>query len=242
MTLRDDMVFTPDIGPQRKPAAPVRAREERKLAGAKKRKGVLSKLRAARALKKRRVRKRRARSGGRMIRAARGGGAALARGAAGAGGRAALGNPIGLIVAGLIVAGVVTLRLVSGKPLEGTGAMLNRMILGDMDDEARAKMAVRQRFQGDSDLTRIVGQEKRTNVQMTSIANDMFKLETQQQKGASLLREEFPTNNVLDMLILRARDKFVELWGSEGGAMKAQEVADRIGSRYTGKKAASGGR
>lgn len=243
MTLRDDMVFIPSLGPPHQPTAQVRARQERKLAGTKKRRGVLAKLRAARTMKRRKTRTRRKKSGNRMVNVARGGASSLARGAAARIGGRAIATPIGAVLGALLVAGIVTLRLATGKPLEGTGAMINRMVLGDMDDEARAKMAVRQRFQGDDDLARIraADGDAGANVQLTSVADDLVKMETRNQVGASLIREAFPVNNIVDMLIVRAKDKWLELWKGEGGPAKLDEVMERVGS-HTGGRAIGGGR
>lgn len=126
-------------------------------------------------------------------------------------------------VKALVTAGLVTLRLASDKPLEGTGAMLNRIFLGDLDDEARAKMATRQKIQGDADLARIIGQEGGANSQIASVANDLFALAKRRELGRSLLEEEFPANGLLDMLIVRARDAFMRAWNGSGGPQRVEK-------------------
>ena len=241
MTLRDDMVFAPDIGPQRLPNARTRAREERRLAGARKRGGLFRRLRAARALRKSKPGARRARSGSRLGSIARRGVGGLARAGVQRAGLAAFASPVGLAVGALLIAGVTTLRLASGQPLEGTGEMLNRMILGDMDDEARAKLTTRQTFKGDSDIARVVGSDGRVNSQVASIGNDVFELNKRREVGASLLREEFPVNSILDMLILRGKKAFLDVWNGSGGPDKVTEVAARIGSHVVGGMAAGAG-
>ena len=231
MTLTDDMVFEPSIGEERVASAPTRARVERRLAGANRRGGVMSKLRAANQVRRGIRAYRAAKSSGRVVRMARAGASGLSRGVGRLGARAA-GTPVGLVVGALLVAGVVALRLGSGQPLEGTSEQISQMLLGDKDDEARAKMRTRQQFSGDSDLTRIAGQEGISN-QMQGVFEDLYKINKRSVDGEELFRREFPANNVLDMLIVRARDKFVSLWNGTGGDAQVQELANRIGS-HTG--------
>ena len=228
MTLRDDMVFAPDLGPQHTPTARVRAREERHLDMAKRRGGVLAKARAARRLQRSRKMKRRAKSGRRSVGAARAGVRGLAARGAARGASRLLANPIGAVVAAVVVAGIAAVRLATGEPLEGTGEMINKMILGDMDDEARAKMATRQLLQSDSHLTRIAGIEGSANSQIASLGDDLFKLNKEKEIGASLLRREFPANNTLDMLILRAAEAFRAGWNGTDG----EGAVDRFKTKY----------
>jgi len=240
MTQRDDMVFAPDIGPQRAASARVRAREDRALARARKRGGVLSKLRSAHQISRLRPMSRAARSASRVGAFARSGAAGAARGASRLGARA-LATPIGAIAGAVLVAGVVALRLATGEPLEGTGAMVNRMILGDMDDTARAKTATRQQLQGDSELTRIVGVEGKANSQIVAIADDLFKLNKRDELGASLLREAFPANSTLDILIARAAQAFRDAWvGADGPGATAQFKAKYKSARNIADGKASG--
>jgi hypothetical protein len=169
--------------------------------------------------------------------------AGLARGAATrVGARLAVANPVGLLVTALVVAGTVALRLGTGTPLEGLGESLNSALLGDVDDKARANMTVRRRFQSDEALSYIAGEEGRNkpNPQLARLADDLTKMETRREIGASLLRKEFPANNILDMLILRARDAIKSTWNALGGDDKAEEAMRRIGSHANADNKAGG--
>ncbi len=212
MSRRDDMVFRPSLGKSHQAAAPVRAREDRELLRTKRRGGIgrrLATARVARAASRRRAKKARAR----RLKVARSG----LRGATSAAARRAAATPVGAIAAILVVAGIVGLRLISGQPLEKTGEQLNKIFLGDMDEEARARMAVRQRLSGDSEIARIVGQEGRVNSQIASIADDLFRLEKKRQDAATLFKNEFPVNSLLDNLILRFVALFKSSWKEAGG-------------------------
>jgi multidrug efflux pump subunit AcrA (membrane-fusion protein) len=204
------MVMRPSIGQQTLPTAPVRARFERQMAKATSRKSRLSRLAQVAAQQKALRRMAISKSGRAAFAAARGIGA-VAEGAMVRAGSTLLFNPIGLVLAGVAIAGVVALRIASGKPLEGTGAQINRMVLGDMDDEARARMAVGQRIMGDDRLLEIMGKEGKVNAQIKAIRSDMLAQETEREIGASRLREGFPVNGIVDMVILRMQNLWNDL-------------------------------
>ena len=232
MAGRDDMVIRPRLDEQRA-AAPTRAREERRIAGARNRRGIfarIAKARAARSLRRRR----RARSGGRRVRAARSGAPGLLRGTAstvGRGaGRAAVANPVGAIVAALVVAGVVATRLVSGQSFENIGQQVNNILLGDLDEGARASAETRNRLGGDSDIARIIGQEGRVNSQIAALHKSLARMAKRDALGASLIRSEkgMQVDSTLDILIVRARDKFLEAWSGNGGNDSIEKVRRKL--------------
>lgn len=249
MTSRDDIVFRPSIGPNPVAAARVRAREERDIRRAGGKRGLFGKLARRAALKKARRRRAlersRAKARAAAGRGARGVGGVAARGAArglaarGAGRAAA--TPIGAVVTGIAVAVITATRLIQGKPLENMGNELEKMLLGDYPDEARATMATRRQMQGDEHLLRIAGLEGgQPNSQITSIFEDLKKINKRHEVGKTALRREFPANNALDMLILRARDKWVEIWNSEGMTSKAENIREKIGDIHVKKGRGSG--
>lgn len=244
---RDDMVMSPSIGRQREPTAATRARDQRRMERTR-RGGTMQQLARTRAARSLARKRRAARAGARRVAAARAGRRGLIRGAAkgtfmtrgmrkgaaliGKTGRQVVGGPaigaLGATVIALVVAGMVTLRLATGQPFEGMGEQLNKMFLGDMDEEARAKIAVRNQLQGDPALARIVGQQGQVNSQIASIAQDLHKLRKREELGATLFRQEFPTNNIMDMLILRAASVFKRAWNSNGGP----DATERFRNNY----------
>jgi hypothetical protein len=160
------------------------------------------------------------RGAGTAVRAAGGRAVAMA-------GRAAVANPVGLVITGLIAAGIVALRLGSGKTFEQMGDEMNNMLLGDLDEAARAKMTVRNRFQGDAILTRIRSQSGKQNVQMNRIAEDLFRVEKQYEDGKALIQRELPVNGTFDMLILRAQEAFSKAWKAIGGDETYERVVEK---------------
>jgi hypothetical protein len=231
------MVFQVDLGPRQKPSARTRAREDRELARQQRRGGMLDRLRRAHRINRRRKAMQRIRAERRRGAVSRMGrrGMGTAIRSAGAGiarrvGGALVKNPIGAIVALLVVGGVVALRLGTGKSFEQMGSELNHMFLGDMDDDARARMTVRHRFQGDQMLTRIRSQSGATNAQMNRIADDLFNYERQLERGKSLIEREFGVNGTWDMLILRFAEGFKKVWSQNGGQDKWQQVIDAAGA------------
>lgn len=228
MSKADDMVVVPELATTQRAAAQLRARVERRLDAEHKAGGAVSKLRRARS----RYVKTRAstKAGRRMMRSpARGvvgravGGTAV-RVAAQTAGRAVIANPIGAAVAALTIAAVAAARLVHDEPFEGLAEDLNKAFFGDLDDEARAKMAVRKRMSGDQYLQLVAANAGQVTGQMASIARDLTELQKQYEIGAAALRREFPIDSTFEQLVLRIRDAVKEGLGESGIAKWAKAL------------------
>lgn len=169
----------------------------------------------------------RARSARRATGAARAG----ARGAARAGARGAAraaASPAGLIVATILVAGVVALRLGTGQPLEGTGADINRWLLGDADDKARAMTAARGEISGNPDVAAIAAQAGGITPQIERLVQGTYEMRLRDEKGRSRISEEFPVDGMLDHLILRAEAAFKSAWSASGGDAAVARLAANL--------------
>ena len=144
-------------------------------------------------------------------------------------------NPIGLAVTALVVSGAVIARLASGRSFENMGENLSHMLLGDEPEKARASMDARQHIAGNENLARIAGQEGAATAQMKSIYDDIAKLRENEYKGASALRRAagMQANGTMDILILRAKKLWLELWAGSGGDEKVEKLGrawrERVG-------------
>jgi len=234
---RDDMVIRPRLDGGDRAAAPVRAREERRLYRGKKKGRLFGRMVKARMGRKaaRRaggaLKARRAAKLARASRAAAGAGRGAAAAAARGGARAAASNPIGWIVAAVVVVGAVAGRLISGRSFENMGANINKVLLGDLDEQARAASDTRQRFAGDSQLAEIVGKEGRVNSQVSSIFTDLKNMRERELRGASLFREDkaFQGNStILDQLIVRGADAIKKGWD----ALDGNGRVEKLGKNY----------
>ena len=223
---RDDIVITPSLD-QVRASAPVRAREERRLSGAKSKRGILSRIAKARASQKLIRRGRVLRTAARRGAVSRFGVGGMVRGARAA---ASALNPIGAIVTASVVAAAVITRLASGQSFENMGQQVNNILLGDLDDEARAAIGTRKRLSGDSDIARIVGQEGGVNSQISSVFKDLKDLQKRDEVGASKLKSEkgMQVNGNLDILIIRAKNKFLEAWNGNGGDEAVEELRRKL--------------
>lgn len=224
MSGRDDMVIRPRL---KAPvaSAQVRSREERRIDRLKRKGGLLHRLLRARAVRGR-SRRRRMRSVKRTGSLARSG-AGLARNTAA---RGAVMNPIGATIAVAAVAAAAAVRLATGRSFENMGQAINNILLGNMDEEARANLQTRKRLGGDSDIARIIGQEGRVNSQILSLHKDLAAMAKRDMVGASLIRSEkdMQVNNTLDMLLLRAEAKWHEEWRGSEGPNALKEILQKI--------------
>jgi hypothetical protein len=130
--------------------------------------------------------------------------------------RSAFSSPKAMILFGLTAGAVATERLLSGRPLAGTGEELNRILLGDRDDKARALRHTREYMESNEEAMIAVGRAGGDAVpeDIKNIGLDYYKRELRKEKGLSKLREAFPADNVVDMLILRMTDGLRSAWTS----------------------------
>ena len=236
MTLRDEMIFRPNLGARQQPSARTRAREASQHDRARRKRGPLRYMRNAQLLRKRKRRLAELKRQQRIRGATRAGRSGLVRGAVRSvarsavrmAGRAVMLNPIGMIVTALLAGGMVLLRLGSGKTFEQMGDEMNNMLIGDLDEQARARMTVRHRFQSDEMLARIRGQSGKHNAQINRIAQDLFRVEKQYEDGKALIEREFGVNGTWDMIILRAIQSFGKAWHALGGSDKMERFVEKV--------------
>ena len=133
------------------------------------------------------------------------------------------GRLIGAVGGGKLMMVAVSLlvvqRLASGQSFENAGAHLNRKLLGDLDDKARAGITVRKRLSADSDLAYMRGQDEKFATEIEAISESMYDFELRREQFRSRVMEDkhFQVNSTLDQLILRARDAFLTMWNASGG-------------------------
>lgn len=204
MTSRDDMVFRPSIGRRLQGAsAPVRAREERALEDRRRRRGLARRIAIARAARSRSRRKQRQ---------------AAAK-------RARFDIPLsGLAIGVGLAAGLIATRIVTGQPLEKTGQDVRNIIYGDLDVDSMAARDARMQLSGNRDVLRIIGQEGKVNAQIGSVAEDLKKLAKIRRLGEKRIREAFPVDSILDMLILRLVSFVKQSFKSSGGEKSIQKL------------------
>lgn len=119
-------------------------------------------------------------------------------------------TPTGAVMTFAALAVGTFTRLATGDPLAAPGEALNRMILGDEDDAARAKRHTREWLESNEDAMLTVGRavERGDNVpdDIVSIGQGYFQRELTREKGLSKLREAFPIKSVLDMAVDRVKE------------------------------------
>lgn len=219
MSSRDDLVLRPSIGGDLAATASRRAGDAGKMDRAG---GLIARVRERSMLRRSLATSVRAAAARGAVSVARFG----VRGAASAAARGVASAP-GLILAALVVGGITAIRLGTGQPLEGLGSEINRIVLGDADDEARARMATREQLTGDSQIARIVGQEGQVNQQIRRVFDDLYGLNRRNEIGASLLREAFPVNSALDLMILAAAEALRAAFNGSGGPAAMDKLRDR---------------
>lgn len=213
MAEADDMVFSPSFGKIAAPTAKQMAQEDRRLFKATDKRSLVSKLevlKARRELERQRAQRKRQR----RVRQFRAGAVAAGRGNL----KSAVTTGVGAAAAVLVVGSLVALRLASGRSFENMGAKVNQILLGDIDDKARAKIATRRQLASDSDLARIIGTQGAVNSQIASVAQDLNRLNYERERAVSAFREDprFQDNGIFDQMIERAKSLILSAFGEKG--------------------------
>lgn len=216
---RDDMVFSPTaealgtVGGARS-----QIRQQRRIDRImRKRHGRLARMARVRAATKRR----------RIVRAARSRvGSSLAR----RGASRILMTPPGWVIAALVVLGAVVLRLATGRSYENIGQKINDVILGDLDDEARALIAARGEVIQDGGLMEQIAREDKIGSHARRLlAYHTRRARIEQKAWAAIMRDkDMQVNGILDMIVIRLADGVKEFFTK--GAGKAE--VDKLKQAY----------
>lgn len=210
---RDDMKMTPRVG-LGAGSTRERANEERRSKqAARKRRGLLSRLRRVRALRQaRRVRK------GRAGRAGRGGVGIGAKSALKAGSRGLMMRagsraiPVvgwALLAVDVLVQGVKLdkrFRGRSGRLVEAEDA---HTVMGVLDEEAIANAEALNFVESDADLLRSIGRAGKMSSSMATVVEKIKALALARAHGADLIRRDphfDSADSLLDKIILRANE------------------------------------
>ena len=115
------------------------------------------------------------------------------------------------------------------------------MLLGDMDERARAKRTVRDAVSGDLDLARIQGITGKHNQQIAKIMRDMYAMEYRNEVGATIMRREFRVPSTLDLLIEQVAKSFERKWREIGGPWAFDRMMTAMAPIFQGARLMSGG-
>lgn len=228
MSGRDDIQFIPDLGPRRQATALGRKAEAQQLQMLEQKKaGLVKQLAKRAAIRKGIIKMRKHRKLARKARLARG----MARMAGKAAVSVAARTPWGRIAIGVaIVVGVtvaVGVKLHTGKTLGQLGEEINRTMLGDADDEARAASTTRRQIM-DNPYVQMETAVSGNSGYALQMYDRLYVDNLNREKGRSLIEEEIGVPNKADMLIDRMADKLIEAFRGWGGQEIVQEVAVKL--------------
>lgn len=203
MTSRDDMVIRPTLEKDQA-AAPTRAREGRQVIGTGKRRGLLAKAARVQAAR-------------RAIR--RVGRVAPARGIM-------LGRVLGVSVAVAATVALVVARLASGRSFKGMGAVVNKAVLGDVDERALARKLATDQLLANPLILSEAGLGDSLSPQIYRLHEIFTQEHLATVRGTSRMLEHgaFDVDAMLDMLILNVADKVKEMVGVFAGVTNIKEA------------------
>jgi len=116
------------------------------------------------------------------------------------------------------LAALTLFRLASGRSFSSTAARLNEVLLGELDEDARAKVRVRSALQDNEILMRALGQTPEMMGDLVQVGDRMYEQARRRERGRSLIEmdDRFQSNDsLLDLLIIRAKNYFRENLGDD---------------------------
>jgi hypothetical protein len=162
-------------------------------------------------------------------------------------------NPIILGTLAALAVVYVGVKVATGVTNEQIGQDFNDMLLGDMDEEARANMIVRQQLRSNPGVAHLQGQYTRARLaekkedalhpQIAQIADNLRQMEMQRQLGITAIEREKPVKDTLDLMIEALAERIRRVWKELESDPRVKQILDYLrGSRavYRGFKGARG--
>ena len=232
MSGRDDMILRPTLEEVHGTDAATRGRVSRRIQEQESGRGLFSRLarrRAAERLARRRV----GQAGVRNLAGRRTAGMALrstagrALAAAGKTGRFLLnpGTAIGMVA--LFAAGYAASRA-TGTTFSELGQFLNNTLLGDIDDEARARTMSAERVISDPNIAAHIGRRGQVDAEFKQAVQLMYEAERPEQIGASKLTTEFPAIDDFELYLRAIERGFSSGWNAREGNEAARRLLQLI--------------
>lgn len=153
--------------------------------------------------------------------------------AAGGATRAALGGA-GAVLLGIGALAVIGPHLWQGGSMESLSAELNSLILGEADDDARARGQARDYLTSNRALVAHVGQ-KGISPALERIMGDLSDRAKVRERGASeiLKAKAFASHGPIEQLLQKLKAAFLRGWNGTGGDQELDRVRKRLGRMRT---------
>lgn len=232
MSGRDDMILRPTLEDVHGTDAATRGRVSRRIQEQESGRGLFSRLarrRAAERLARRRV----GRAGVRNLAGRRTAGMALrstagrALAAAGKTGRFMLNPATAAGMVGLFAASYAASRM-SGASFSEVGQFLNNTLLGDIDDEGRARTMAAEKVISDPNVAAFIGRRGQVDSDMRKAVELMYESERPQQIGASQLATAFPAIDDFELYLRAIERGFSSGWDAREGSESARRLLELI--------------
>lgn len=128
-------------------------------------------------------------------------------------------SAVGLIATAVVTASLVASRLITGRSTENMGQQVNNLLLGDLDEQARAKMESRQMLSGNSHIARAAAFSGGPTDQMKHVFDAMVKERETELRGIAAINTEkhFQSDSMIDQLAVRFAALLKDEWNAIGG-------------------------
>jgi len=238
MSGRDDMVLRPTIREVHGTDAAARSRVGRRVPEQAEGRGLFARL----------ARQRAARRLAEMRRSRGAASHAATRRMGGRGGRSMTGRLIGgagkmgrfmfnpATAAGMVglAAGMYATSRATGVTMSEIGQFLNNIMLGDIDDEGRARTIAAQKVISDPNVAQFIGRRSVVDKEIQDALRLMTDAERPQQIGASRISTEFPAVDDFELYLRAIERGFSKGWDAKEGQEAARHVLEAISNTQSG--------
>lgn len=140
----------------------------------------------------------------------------------------------GAVLLGIGALAVIGPHLWQGGSMESLSAELNSLILGEADDDARARGQARDYLTSNRALVAHVGQ-KGISPALERIMADLSDRAKVRERGASeiLKAKAFASHGTIEQLLQKLRAAFLRGWNGTGGNQELDRVKKRLGRMRT---------
>jgi hypothetical protein len=110
------------------------------------------------------------------------------------------------------------------------------MLLGDLDDDARATTDVRNRLRQDPIIINMIARNNGVTSQIVKLGDDLKAVRKREIKGESRFFEDpaFQVNSTVDIVILRVQEAFLKIFNSPDTQAKLRQIGHDVGLGATG--------
>ena len=133
-----------------------------------------------------------------------------------------------------LAAGMYAASRTTGVTMSEIGQFINNMVLGDVDDEGRARTMAAQKVMADPNVAAFIGRRGAIDQEIKDAVRIMAEAERPQQIGASAIATEFPAVDDFELYLRAIERGFRSGWDAADGEQAAAGIMQAVQNSGSG--------